>query len=50
MAIDLLNALIEKGEGKMVRNIFDSVPPNWKKQILSALDEKINKNILSLLR
>ncbi|OVE76680.1 hypothetical protein BVX98_05185 [bacterium F11] len=46
MAIDLLEGLIDKGEGRVLKKTFNSVPSKWQKQILKGLDDKIHRKIL----
>ncbi len=46
-AIDILKALIQKGEVLAVKKVFDSLPSRWQKKIVKGLGEE--KEILTLL-
>jgi len=48
-AIEILKALIEKGEGTLIRDIFDSMLNKWKNKIIRGLKNLNEKEILSLL-
>lgn len=49
-ALNVLNALIEKGEKNNIRKIFKSLFPKWQKKVMDALkDTKVN-NIRELLK
>jgi hypothetical protein len=48
-AIKILKALISKGEGNIVNNVFRSTPRNWQKRIIRGLQEAKGKEILSIL-
>ena len=49
-AIMLLRALIRKGDSKIIRSLFDSIPLRWQKSVLMGLQNVEHKDILSLLR
>ena len=38
-AARILNALIEKGETKNIKNVFDSVPRKWQNKIMKSIKE-----------
>lgn len=48
-AITILNALLEKGEGTLVREIFDSMPRRWQGKIKKQLTEITDREILEVL-
>jgi len=48
-AIDIINALINKGEAMAVNRVFNSITPRWQKKIIKGLEEAKEKNILSIL-
>jgi len=48
-AIEILKAMINKGESKIVRQVFDSVPKKWQIKIIQGLSEPLDKNILAIL-
>jgi len=48
-AVEILRALISKGDAAVVRQVFDSVPQNWQKKIKQGLEEAKEKEILSML-
>jgi len=49
-AIRVLNCLIAKGEEKIVKRLFDSMPRRWKTKIQSALEVSEQRNIQNLLK
>lgn len=49
-ALDVLKALIEKGEMHKIEKTFVSVPPKWRKKILKGLEESGEEQILHILR
>lgn len=49
LAIQVLNALLKKGEPHKILHAFNSVPKKWQSRILAALDEDEDENILTLL-
>lgn len=48
-AIEILNALINKGELKIIKNVFNSVFLKWQKKIIKGLEESKEKKILEIL-
>lgn len=50
MAIDLLEALIAKGDQAIVKKVFDSVPTKWQAKIVAGLDKDVHRRILSVLQ
>jgi hypothetical protein len=50
MAIDLLEALIAKGDQAIAKKVFDSVPSKWQAKIVAGLDSQVHRRILAMLR
>ena len=50
IAIRILKALINRGEGNIINEVFDSVPQKWQKKIVKGLVEAKEKEILDILR
>ena len=50
MGIRLLNDLIKKGDGGLIRRIFDAAPTKWRKEIVKGLDPLENRQVLTLLQ
>lgn len=48
-AITVLKTLIEKGESKKIKAIFNTMPIAWRKKILQSLKESENKEIVDIL-
>ncbi len=48
-AVDILKALIKKGEGAYVKHIFNTMIPKWQKKVIKGLEEAKEKDILNLL-
>lgn len=48
-AIDILNALIHKGEADMVKKVFQAMPKKWKNKIKGSLEKTPETHILELL-
>ena len=48
-AIDILNALIQKGEVASVKKVFDSMPKKWQSKIKSSLEKAQEPRLLELL-
>lgn len=48
-ALRILKALIEKGEAKKIKQVFDSVPKRWQNKILRGLKKSEDAGILSVL-
>lgn len=48
-AIEILNALINKGESRIIKNVFNSVLLKWQKKIIRGLEEFKEKKILEIL-
>ena len=48
-AVEILKAMINKGESKIIRQVFDSVPKKWQLKIIQGLSEPIDKDILAVL-
>ena len=50
MAFEILNALMEKGEAKKIKEVFGSISPKWRKKIIRVVEETGNSEILSVLK
>ncbi len=48
-ALRILKALIEKGEARKIRQVFDSVPKKWRDKILRGLNESEDADIIVIL-
>ena len=48
-ALRILKALIEKGEARNIRQVFDSVPKKWRNKILRGLNESEDADIIAVL-
>ena len=48
-AVMLLRALISKGDAVLVRSVFDSALPSWRKNILKGLQNVEERDILRIL-
>jgi hypothetical protein len=48
-AVEILRALIDKGEAVVIKDIFDSTPQKWQKKIIKGLVETHEKEILDIL-
>lgn len=49
-AIEILKTLINKGESKAIKHIFNSIPEKWQSKIISGLSKSEDKDVLSLLQ
>jgi hypothetical protein len=49
-AIKILKALINKGETKVIKAVFNSIPQKWQKKILKGLEKAEAVEILSILQ
>ncbi|MEW5757939.1 MAG: GSU2403 family nucleotidyltransferase fold protein [Candidatus Omnitrophota bacterium] len=49
-AIEVLKALINKGESDTIKQVFDSMPKKWQNKIVNGLDKNQDKNILIILQ
>ncbi len=49
-AVRILKALIEKGESRVIKKVFKSVPEKWQKKILKGVKEIDESEIESLLK
>ncbi|MFH1655853.1 MAG: GSU2403 family nucleotidyltransferase fold protein [Candidatus Omnitrophota bacterium] len=49
MAIDILKALIDKGESRIIKKVFNSVPTKWRKKIIQGLEQAQEREILEVL-
>ena len=50
IAIQILRALINKGEASIVNNVFRSTHQNWQRKIIRGLQEAKEKEVLEILR
>ena len=48
-AIQILEALVSKGEEKDLRRVFDKIPKKWQSKIINGLDRKNDKDLLQVL-
>jgi|GEM_PF-4811099 len=48
-AVEILGALINKGEVVTIKHVFNSMLPKWQKKVISGLEEAKEKEILNLL-
>lgn len=49
-AIEILNALIRKGESKTIRTVFSAIPKKWQDKVIKGLDKVEDKIILEALQ
>lgn len=47
--IDILNALIQKGEADAIKKVFQALPNKWQSKIKSSLEKAEETHILELL-
>ena len=47
--MEILRALITKGETITIKHVFNSMIPKWQKKVIKGLEEAKEKEILSLL-
>lgn len=47
-AIEILRALINKGEAVTIKRVFNSMIPKWQKKVLKGLEETKEKEILQI--
>ncbi|MEW6075795.1 MAG: GSU2403 family nucleotidyltransferase fold protein [Candidatus Omnitrophota bacterium] len=48
-AVEILRALINKGDTTLLRHVFNSMLPKWQKKVIAGLEETKEKELLSLL-
>ena len=48
-AVMLLRALISKGDTGLIKSVFNSIPPRWRKSVVKGLQNAEDKDILSAL-
>lgn len=48
-AVEILNALIKKGEAEIIRKVFNSLIPKWQKKVIKGLEESEEKGIMDML-
>jgi len=48
-AIEILKALVNKGEKDTIRKVFNSLLPKWQKKVIRGLEEIKEKEILGIL-
>ncbi|MEW6170202.1 MAG: GSU2403 family nucleotidyltransferase fold protein [Candidatus Omnitrophota bacterium] len=49
-AIEILKILINKGESKAIKRIFDSIPEKWQSKVIRGLSKSEDKDILLVLQ
>lgn len=49
-ALEVLNALIRKGEKEVIRQVFASIPVKWQKKVINGLDESADREIIEILK
>jgi len=49
-AIEILKALINKGESAVIRQVFDSIPQKWQNKITKGLNTEEDRDILVALQ
>ncbi|MEW6009330.1 MAG: hypothetical protein AB1629_06835, partial [Candidatus Omnitrophota bacterium] len=48
-AIEILRALIAKGEAVTIKHVFNSMIPKWQKKVIKGLEEAKEREVLNLL-
>jgi len=48
-AVEILRALINKGETISIKRVFNSMIPKWQKKVMKGLEEAKEKEILNLV-
>ena len=49
-AIEILKALIDKGDSHIIKNVFDSIPVKWQRKIVKGLEMSGESNMLTILK
>ena len=49
-AIEILKALINKGESHIIKNVFDSIPTKWQHKVVKGLEISGEKDMLTILK
>lgn len=49
-AIEILKALINKGESAVIKQVFNSIPQKWQNRVIKGLNESQDKDILIILQ
>jgi hypothetical protein len=49
IAIEILRALINKGDSAIIKRVFNSVPAKWQSKIIKGLKETEDKDLVALL-
>jgi hypothetical protein len=49
-AIEILKALMNKGESAIIKRVFNSIPQKWQNKIIRGLREAEDKDILAILQ
>ena len=49
-AINILNALIDSGQGNTIKDAFESMPQRWQKTVINQLTDITEKKILEVLK
>ncbi|MBI4834779.1 MAG: hypothetical protein HY811_08190 [Planctomycetes bacterium] len=50
IALEVLRALIKKGEIKVIRSVFNSIPQKWQKKIIMGLEKAKEKELINTLQ
>ncbi len=50
MALAILKALINKGEAKIIKQVFNSILAKWQKKVIKGLEESQEREILDILK
>ena len=48
-AVNILKALIHKGEANVIKNVFNSMLPKWQKKIIKGLEQAEEKELLKII-
>ena len=49
IAIEILKALIDKGESSIIKDVFNSIPKKWQARVLKGLNKSEDKDIVAVL-
>lgn len=50
MAVEILKALVDKNDGKILKNVFNSVPLKWQNKIIKGLEIAEEPAIIKILK
>jgi hypothetical protein len=48
-ALEIIKALIKKGEGDLIKKFFDSIPQKWQKKIINGLKNTNDHEIIKII-